>query len=68
MAEIYPDKAILEANGVENIQEYFKQKINEYNRTAVAYKKIGLVKVRDEEFPKNTLRKITRFVLDKTID
>ena len=68
VAEIYPDKALLEANGVENIQEYFKQKINEYNRTAVAYKKIGLVKVRDEEFPKNTLRKITRFVLDKTID
>lgn len=68
VAEIYADKALLEANGVENAYEYFKQKINEYNRTAVAYKKIGVIKLRDEEFPKNTLRKITRFVLDKTID
>jgi long-chain acyl-CoA synthetase len=68
VAEIYPDKAILEEKGIDNAYEYFKQKINDYNRTAVAYKKIGLVKIREEEFPKNTLRKITRFTLDKTID
>lgn len=68
VAEIYPDRAILEAKGIEDEYEYFKRKINEYNRTAVAYKKIGIVRLRDSEFPKNTLRKITRFTLDKTID
>ena len=31
------------------------------------YKKIGLLKVRKEEFPKNTLRKIKRFELDQSI-
>jgi hypothetical protein len=35
---------------------------------AVPYKKIAVLKVREEEFPKNTLRKILRFKLDMTID
>ena len=34
----------------------------------VPYKKIGILKVRQEEFPKNTLRKIMRFKLDMSID
>ncbi len=68
VAEIYADDELLKNNGVEDKQEYFKKHINEYNRRAVAYKKIGLIKIRDKEFPKNTLRKITRFTLDKTID
>ena len=42
--------------------------ISEYNKTAVQYKKIGITKVRKEEFPKNTLRKILRFKIDKRID
>ena len=42
--------------------------IDEYNKTAVSYKKIGVLKVRETEFPKNTLRKIMRFKLDMTID
>ena len=45
-----------------------KSAVDEYNRTATPYKKIGLVKVRHEEFPKNTLRKIQRFKLNKSID
>ena len=36
--------------------------------TAVPYKKIGMLRVRGEEFPKNTLRKIMRFKLDRTIE
>ena len=32
------------------------------------YKKIAVLKVREEEFPKNTLRKILRFKLDMSID
>ena len=68
VAEIYPDSEFFKNSEIEDTHAYFKQHINEYNKTAVAYKKIGLIKIRETEFPKNTLRKITRFVLDKTID
>ena len=47
---------------------YFKPFISEYNKGAVAYKKITVIKVREEEFPKNTLRKILRRKMDMTID
>jgi long-chain acyl-CoA synthetase len=68
VAEIFPDKEYFEKNGIDNIQEYFKARVKEYNATAVPYKKIGHVKVRSEEFPKNTLRKILRFKLDMSIE
>ena len=68
VAEIYPDKDYIEKNNIEDVQEYLQEYINEYNRTAVPYKKIGILKVREEEFPKNTLRKILRFKLDMTIE
>ncbi|MBR2339199.1 MAG: AMP-binding protein [Clostridia bacterium] len=68
VAEIYPDKEYLEKNGISDAQAHFEKIVNNYNRTAIAYKKIGIVRVRDGEFPKNTLRKIMRFKLDMTID
>ena len=68
VAEIFPDKSLLDEMGVTDKQEYFQQFVNEYNKTAVPYKKIGLLKVREEEFPKNTLRKILRRKMDMTID
>ena len=61
-------KEFIEKNGIEDIEAYLKKFVDEYNRTAVSYKKIGILKVRDEEFPKNTLRKIMRFKLDMSID
>ncbi len=67
VAEIYPDNEFMRIHGIEDSTAYLKEKIDNYNRTAVAYKKIGLLKVRKEEFPKNTLRKIKRFELDKSI-
>ena len=67
VAEIFPDNEYMKANGIEDVNAYLKAKIDAYNRTATSYKKIGLLKVRKEEFPKNTLRKIKRFELDKTI-
>ena len=42
--------------------------MNEYNKTAIPYKKISILKIRKEEFPKNTLRKIMRFKIDTTIE
>ena len=68
VAEIFPDKDMLEKNGVTDVKEYFQKFVNSYNRTAVPYKKVGLLKVREEEFPKNTLRKILRRKIDMTID
>ena len=68
VAEIYPDKTLLEEKGITDLQSYFQKFVNEYNKTAVPYKKIGLLKVRTEEFPKNTLRKILRRKIDMTID
>ncbi len=68
VAEIYPDKDYLEQNGITDAKAYFQKYVNDYNKTAVPYKKIGLLKVREEEFPKNTLRKILRRMIDMNID
>ena len=68
VAEIYPDKEFLEKNNIQDAQAYFKPFISKYNKEAVAYKKITVIKIRDEEFPKNTLRKILRFKLDMSIE
>ena len=58
-------RRLLEEKGITDIQSYFQKFVNEYNKTAVPYKKIGLLKIRDEEFPKNTLRKILRRKIDR---
>ncbi len=73
VAEIYPDRAILEQKGIvtaEDEHAYFQKFINDYNhnKNTVPYKKVGLLKVRKDEFPKNTLRKILRRKMDMTID
>ena len=68
VAEIYPDKTFLDEKGITDAHAYFQKFVNEYNKTAVPYKKVGLLKVRAEEFPKNTLRKILRRKMDMTID
>ena len=68
VAEIYPDYDYFKKNGIEDIKEYFKPFVDDYNRGAVPYKKIAILKVRKTEFPKNTLRKIMRFQLDTSID
>lgn len=68
VAEVYPDKDYFQKNGIEDMKAHFKPYIDAYNKTAVPYKKIAILKVRDTEFPKNTLRKIMRFKIDMTID
>ena len=68
VAEIYPDHDYMEKNGIEDMKEHFRWYVEAYNRTAVPYKKITVIKVRKTEFPKNTLRKIMRFKLDTTIE
>ncbi len=68
VAEIYPDADYLKGQGIEDAESYFRERLAEYNRTAVKYKQVGYLKVREEEFPKNTLRKILRFQLDMSIE
>ncbi len=68
VAEIYPDFDLLKRRGITDVYNHFKSFVDEYNRTAVPYKKIGVIKIRDTEFPKNTLKKIKRFELDMSID
>ena len=68
VAEIYPDKDYIEKNKIGDVKGYLQSFIDRYNKNAVPYKKISVLKVRESEFPKNTLRKILRFKLDMSID
>ena len=68
VAEVFPDNEYCEKNNITDIKTHLKKYIDDYNRTAVPYKKIALLKIRNEEFPKNTLRKTMRFKIDTTID
>ena len=68
VAEIFPDFDALKLHGIEDAKSYFEAEIKKINAKNVSYKAIGKVKIRNEEFPKNTSRKITRFKIDKTLD
>ena len=68
VAEIYPDFDALALHNIDDAQKYFDDAIIKINEKNVSYKKVGKVKIRHEEFPKNTSKKITRFKIDKSID
>lgn len=68
VAEIYPDFDGLKEKGITDVKKYFTEEMKKANANMISYKAVGLVKIRDTEFPKNTSRKITRFAIDKSID
>ena len=68
VAEIYPDYEALKLRGIENTALYFEEEIKKINARSVSYKTVHRVKLRQEAFPKNSTRKITRFKIDKTVD
>ena len=68
VAEIYPDFDALKLRGIDDPEGYFNAEVDKINVRNVSYKRIGKVKLRNEDFPKNTSRKITRFKIDKSID
>ena len=68
VAEIFPDEEALALHHIEDAQKYFEDEVRKVNAKNVGYKAVGKVKLRAEEFPKNTSRKIVRFKIDKTID
>ena len=68
VGEIFPDAEALELRGITDPDKYFRDEVNRVNATMPPYKKVELVKLRTEEFPKTTTRKITRFAIDKRVD
>ena len=68
VAEIFPNRDILAADGVTDVSAYFDEKIKALNKEMVSYKAVGQVKLRDEEFEKNTSKKIVRFRIDKSVE
>ena len=68
VAEIFPDFEALKTRGIEDVEAYFNEEIKKVNSRMVSYKAVKMVKIRNEEFQKNTSRKILRFAIDKNID
>lgn len=71
VAEIYPDYDGLKDRGIEGEEQvaaYFDKHVKETNARMAPYKAVGYIKIRKDEFLKNTSRKITRFNIDKSID
>lgn len=68
VAEIFPDFDALKAKGIEDVNHYFDSEIKKVNSRMASYKSVKMVKIRYEEFKKNTSRKILRFAINKSID
>ncbi|HEY8500146.1 MAG TPA: AMP-binding protein [Clostridia bacterium] len=71
VAEIFPDYELLGLKGIEGteaINAYFNKEIKKVNSRMAPHKTIRKVKVREEEFIKNTSKKILRHAIDKSID
>ena len=68
VAEIFPDAEALALRGITDYAKHFHDEIAKLNGSNAPHKKIGHVKIRTEEFPKTTTRKITRFKIDRTVD
>lgn len=62
VAEIYPDTDYVTENVEEGkLQEYFDEICRKVNRNRPSYKQVGMIRLRDDEFPKNTSKKILRY-------
>ncbi len=68
VAEIYPDFDGLKDHGITDPQQYFKDGVNEINKRSAPYKKVQIVKIRNEEFEKNTSKKIVRFKINRIVE
>jgi len=68
VAEIYPDAEEIEKRGITDVKTYFSEEIKKVNARMAPYKAVAHIKLRSEEFVKNTSRKITRFSIDKSVD
>ncbi len=65
IAEIYPNKEEIENRKIDNVLEYFRNYIDEINKTQPLFKNINDVELRDTEFEKTTSKKIKRNYINK---
>lgn len=68
VAEIYPDFEVLRKKGIRDADVYFEDEIIKINSRIPPYKAVKRIKIRREEFPKNSSMKIIRTAVDKTVD
>lgn len=67
VAEIFPDMEALRLKGIEDVKGYFNEQIKIINKKMVSYKAVKMIKIRHDEFEKNTSRKILRFTIDRNL-
>ena len=60
-AEIFPDLEYAAKKGIEDLQAALQERIDTYNRTAPAHKRVYRLKVRNTEFEKTPSKKIKRY-------
>lgn len=60
-AEIFPDLEYAARKGIEDLQTALQERIDTYNRTAPAHKRVYRLKVRETEFEKTPSKKIRRY-------
>lgn len=60
VAEIYPNKRLLEEAKIEDAYTFFKQKVNEINKRIPSYKQIRKIVLRDTPFELTSTMKVKR--------
>lgn len=60
VAEIFPNKKYIEKNNIENAGDKLSEVINKVNKDLPTYARVGRIEVREEEFIKNSSKKIIR--------
>ena len=60
-AEIFPDYEYAKKKEITEISAVLQEAIDEYNKTAPAYKRVYKLKVRETEFEKTPSKKIKRY-------
>lgn len=66
-AIIYPDMSVVRSNTGVSIEETIRPEIEQYNRSAMSYKRIKRFHIISHELPKTRLEKIQRFKLEELI-
>lgn len=67
VAEIFPDQEALDQLGVAEAQAFLEEQVHLLNEELSVWKRIGMIKIRHEEFPKNSSRKIKRYAVERWI-
>ena len=60
IAEVFPDEEYAKATGIENIEEYLQEKVNQANKGEKSYREIAALRLRTTPFPKTSTGKIKR--------